>query len=251
MGNPLSAFLKKRLLAGRRNLVSLDDPYKVMARLLAGADVKVIVDAGASSGRLSRRFLRLFPGAGVYAFEPQPLYEATLKDLAARCNRFHPQFCALSDGEGTAALHITDLPGSTSLLAPNERLLELAPQGSRVCRTVDVPVVTLDGWARRLALPGVEVMKFDIQGAELKALRGGAALLNSSTLAVYTEVLFDPLYADGAGFGELDSFLRGAGFVLYDLYGPKYDRRGMLLWADALYLHEHRLGLSAVSRVGR
>jgi hypothetical protein len=36
-------------------------------------------------------------------------------------------------------------------------------------------------------------------------------------------------------FGDLDRFLRGRGFALFNLYGPKSDRHGVLLWANAIY----------------
>jgi len=79
MANPLKFIAKKSLFRGKGNLVSFDEPYGVIARLLRKTKVTGIVDAGASNGRISRRFLRLFPSATVYAFEPNPLYAETLK----------------------------------------------------------------------------------------------------------------------------------------------------------------------------
>ena len=84
-------------------------------------------------------------------------------------------------------------------------------------------------------------MKLDIQGGELAALRGAEGLLRSGTLAVYTEVLFNPLYEHGALFGEIDQFLRTCGFALFNLFKPAADERGLLLWGNALYVHVERL----------
>jgi hypothetical protein len=120
--NPVSSFLKKRCLGEGRNLVSLDEPYEVMARLLKGCEVTGIIDAGASDGRVSKRLLRKFPAAHAYAFEPNPIYADTLAKYAKAEPRFHPQFLALSDREGTANLYVTESPGCTSLLAPGNRL---------------------------------------------------------------------------------------------------------------------------------
>ena len=99
MANKFGSFLKKRLFGKNRNLVSFDEPFEVMARLLKGHKVTGIIDAGASNGRISKRLLRKFPAAQAYAFEPNPLYTETLKQSAKDDPRFHPQFLALSDGE--------------------------------------------------------------------------------------------------------------------------------------------------------
>ena len=241
MSNRLSSFIKKKLLGKNKSLISLDEPYQVMADLLKGVEVTGIIDAGASNGRISKRLLRKFPGACVYGFEPNTLYTELLQQYAKEDARFHPQFLALSDHEGTADLHITVSPGSTSLFTPGERLKKFDPHGVSVKSSKKVQVVTIDQWAKRNGDPAIQLMKFDIQGGELRALRGAVHVLQKSTLLVYTEILFNPLYKNGSIFCEIDLFLREYGFVLHDIYKPKYDSKGLLLWGNAIYLHSERL----------
>lgn len=243
MANPLSASIKKRLFGKGRNLVSFDEPFDVMPRLLRGHEVTGIIDAGASNGRISKRLLRKFPEAHAYAFEPNPFYTQMLRQYAEQDSRFHPQFLALSDSEGDAALHVTESPGSTSLLTPGRRLKELTPAGASIKDDEKVKVVTIDNWARRNGDLAIEVMKFDIQGGELNALRGAVQNLQNSTLLVYTEISFNPLYEGGAIYSEIDLFLRDYGFALYDIYKPKYNPKGLIMWANAIFINVERLGL--------
>ena len=243
MSNRLSSFIKKILFGKNKNLVSFDEPFNVMAHLLKDVQVAHIIDAGASNGRISRKLLREFPKACVYGFEPNILYTEALQKYAKENSRFHPQFLALSDHEGTADLYTTVSPGSTSLFVPGTRLKKIDPNGSNLKRTEKVEVVTIDQWAKRNGDPAIELMKFDIQGGELQALRGAVRVLQNSTLLVYTEILFNPLYNNGAIFCEIDLFLRQYGFVLYDIYKPKYDPQGLLLWGNAIYLHSERLSI--------
>jgi len=237
----LSCYLKKRLLGRQQNLVSLDEPYSVMARLLKQSVVTGILDAGASDGHISERLLGWFPQATVYAFEPNPLYAQTLQDYARREARFRPQFMALSDRTGRLPLHIMDSPGTTSLLKPVDRLKEVAPAGAAVESVREVDVVTLDEWTQRQGNPSIELMKFDIQGAELQALRGATGMLRSSVLLVYTEIWFNPVYDGSALYTEIDTLLRSHGFVLYDVFKPKYSPDGLIVWADAIFLHPGRV----------
>ncbi len=243
MSNRLSSFLKKSLFGGQRNLVSLNEPYRVMAELLKRSSVKGILDAGASNGHISERLLRWFPTATVYAFEPNPSYAQTLHEYARRDPRFRPQPMALSDQAGRLPLHIMESPGTTSLLKPADRLHCVAPSGATVSSVVDVDVVSIDEWAARNGNPSIELMKFDIQGAELKALRGAERMLRESTLLVYAEIWFNPMYEGSPLYGEIDAFLRAQGFVLYDIYKPKYDPHGLLTWADALFLNQAKVSL--------
>ncbi len=243
MTNPFSSFMKKKLLGKNQNLVSLDEPYEVMAHILKDCEVTGIIDAGASDGRISKRLLRKFPAAHVYAFEPNPLYTETLKQYAKDDSRFHPQFLALSDHEGTAELYVTESPGCTSLFAPAKRLKEISVQGASVKSLEKVELVTIDKWAERNGDTTIQLMKFDIQAGELKALRGAVRVLQSSTLLVYTEIWFNPVYKDGAIYSELDLFFREYGFALYDMFKLKYNPNGLIMWGNAIFLNVRRLGM--------
>ena len=243
MSNRFSSFIKKAFLGKNRNLVSLDEPYQVMAHLMKEVQVTGIIDAGASNGRMSRRLLRIFPGATVYGFEPNTLYAKMLQRYAKEDSRFHPQFLALSDYEGTADLHITESPGNTSLFVPGQHLKSIEPHGASVKSLEEVEVVTIDQWLERNGDPAIQLIKFDIQGGELRALQGAVRILQNSTYLVYTEILFNSLYNKGAIYSEIDLFLRKQGFILHDIFKPRYHPNGRLLWGNAIYLHSGRLGI--------
>jgi len=244
MPNRFRAFLKKCLLGKDQNLISIDEPYGVMRRLLQGRPINAIIDAGASDGHVSRRMLRHFPRAHAYAFEPNEMYRQTLLEYAAAEPRFHPQFLALGDRDGTAELQITESPGNASLCIPSGVMKDIDPAGTKIRSVEAVELVTIDSWIKRSGLASVEVMKFDIQGGELAALEGGRQTLAGQTLAVYIEVWFNQGYDGGTVFGQTDLFLRQLGYVVYDIYKPGYNRDGMIMWANALYLHAKRMGKS-------
>lgn len=185
--------------------------------------------------------MRIFPKAHVYAFEPQPLYRECLESMAQSNIQFHPYFIALSDTVGTLDLHVTKSPGSTSLFKPTTHMRSLYPEETVADKVERVDVTTIDDWAAANGNPDIQLMKFDIQGAELKALLGATRTLRASTLLIYTEILFNSLYEGGALFSELDSCLRESGFMLYNFFKPRSDSKGMLIQANAIYVHEKRL----------
>jgi len=92
MSNRIGPFIRGKLLRKNNNLVSLDDPYEVIHRLLKDRQITGIIDAGASDGRVSKKLLRKFSCANVYAFEPNPIYREALQQYAKKDSRFHPHF---------------------------------------------------------------------------------------------------------------------------------------------------------------
>lgn len=243
MSSRFSEFIKKKVVRKDQNLVSLEEPYAALRKYLASRRVTAVLDAGASSGHISERLLRMFPDAQAYGFEPNPMYKKALTGYAQRELRFHPFFCALSDRTGEVNLNVTRSAGNTSLLRPLTSLSQIDPDGAPVEQTVSIPMTTIDEWAANQGVSAIEVMKFDIQGYELNALKGAANMLKNSTLAVYTEVWFNPVYEQSPLLGDVDAFLRTTGFVLFDLFKPKYNPSGMLQWSDALFLHAGRMEL--------
>jgi FkbM family methyltransferase len=236
MPTRFSTFLKKKILKKDQNLISLNDPYQIIAQLLAGKKVSGIIDAGASNGHISSRLLQRFSDAKIYAFEPNPLYREQLSTYGKTEPRFCPQFFALSDSDGVEDLHITESPGNTSLCKPTDELKKIDPAGSPVKAVEQVKTVTIDNWAARNGDIPIELMKFDIQGGELKAMQGGRNVLTHSTLLVYTEVWYNSIYEGGALFSDIDLLLRECGFVLYDVFKPRYNLQKQLMWGNALYL---------------
>jgi FkbM family methyltransferase len=243
MSNKFSSFIKKKFIGKGRNLISLEEPYAVIKDILSGREITGIIDAGASDGRISRRLLKKFPDAKAYAFEPNPLYREKLEAFADMDSRFNPQFAALSDKEGIAKLHITASPGNTSLCQPGERLKQIDSAGSAVEKIEDVEVITIDKWCENNGNLNIELMKFDIQGHELKAFKGAERTLKNSTLLVYTEIWFNSPYKDGALYSEIDILLREYGFVLYDIYKPKYNNEGLVMWANAIFVNANKLDI--------
>jgi FkbM family methyltransferase len=214
-----------------------------MQKLLKGHNITGIMDAGASDGRVTRKFLKTFPEATAYLFEPHPIYREKLQQYAKLDERITPQFIALSDTDGELELNLNQQTGMTSIFDTNKLSAELFPKGELSKQPTTVPVKTIDSWRELNGNPPFHIMKFDLQAAELKALQGAHNTLTESTLLIYTEIFFNPLYEGGALFSQIDLLLREYGFNLYNIYKPKASADGMLLWANAIYVNSNKIKL--------
>lgn len=173
--------------------------------------------------------------------------------------RYEPIALAASTGEAT--LYLTADPESASLYPPNEEAIRRHPELWRhePRGTTTVATTTLDEWAQRTQSAPIDLLKIDVQGAELDVLRGAEAGL-TSVRALELEVEFQQLYVGQPLFGDVDAFLRERGFVLWRLRDLSHcgltpsrrDERafplgdavektrvgGRLSWANAIYVRE-------------
>ncbi|HIK48642.1 FkbM family methyltransferase [Thermosynechococcus sp. M55_K2018_012] len=198
------------------------------------------------------------PNLRIYGFDADPeACDAANAALEAQgitwFERHYP--LALGKQVGESTLYITDAVHCSSLYEPNlsytSRFQGFNP-GLNLAATVQVETTTLDAFAKTEGLESVEVLKVDVQGADLDVLQGGQHLLAASTLAIIVEVEFSEVYRRQPLFGDVDAYLRSQGFVLFDLLThdawcrlPRYlspfqsqRRAGQLLWADAIYLRD-------------
>jgi FkbM family methyltransferase len=177
----------------------------------------VALDVGCRWG-IADEWDALLPDAlRVFAFDADPEECRRLQASAPAGVTYVPH--GLSDADGTATLHVAAQPACSSLFPPAPGVNGRSPALREDMREVgqeQVPMRTMDGWATEAGVDRADVLKLDVQGAELLVLRGGAELLRTVRL-VELEVVFNPLYTGQALFGDVDAFLRGHGFELWRL----------------------------------
>jgi hypothetical protein len=88
---------------------------------------------------------------------------------------------------------------------------------------------------------GFNLLCIDIQGAELRALRGATRTLQSID-AINIEINFEEMYAGCAQVEDIDDFLAELGFDRVATLTPYHS-----FWGDALYVRRN-LALSPLVR---
>lgn len=152
----------------------------------------VVVDAGAHIGYHSLVASRLVENKGqVHAFEPDP---DTFKQLRRNVilNQYRNR-AALSHETGVATLHLA----GASNIGGNSLRRTIQSRG----RQIEVPVETLDEYAVSRRLAGIDLLKADVEGAELRVLQGGAKVVNRFRPAMIIEF---SIHYESFGYSEKD-----------------------------------------------
>ena len=122
---------------------------------------------------------------------------------------------------------ITNWGGTSSFLQP---IAEIGDKFSRiefvtVKETREIDTVPLDDFINTNGLHDIVFTKLDVEGLELEILQSAKNLLQSSLLAIRSEVVFLGSHSGHPLYGEMEAFLRDYGFMPMEFLDLNHWRR--------------------------
>lgn len=229
-----------------------ETPY--LADLLSGAPVCLHV--GASDGRHSYVMTQVAPKAQIHAFEPSAFTFEVLKT----CLAWH----RIADQVRPVHAAVADMPGELLLVTPKKTSGRMGRAYAYVAAEPPVgqvrpdledtglelqptPVITLDDYCQRQGVRRVDFIRMDIEGAELKALRGAEQIIDRDHPHVLIEI--HPIMLEtrfgGSAQAVLDIF-QSRGYRMFALNGDRLEERTTvdpdLPWKDYFFVHPQRAG---------
>jgi FkbM family methyltransferase len=223
--------LVRKLPAGRQA-----DPFRDQAALLRGREVRTVFDVGAYVGETALQYRSIFPHAQIHCFEPVPDSFQKLSDKTAGDRRITLNQGAVGAAAGSLEIHVNRSPFTSSTLRPaKETATYIDPSHFEQTVTHQAKVVTVDDYCAEHGIDEIDVLKLDIQGAELAALNGASRMLSRAAIQlVYTEMLVAPMYDQQSRLGEVLNLYEGYGYWLYGLYNLAYGADTRLYQMDAI-----------------
>lgn len=206
--------------------------------VLSKIDFATILDVGANAGQFSMAVHSAHPNIEIHAFEPVPDVFAALQRNFGSSSNLHAHNIALSDSNTLADFEVNEFSPSSSLLALDKTHQQMYP-GARKTRLIKVNVQTLDHWAEGRELKRPLLLKLDVQGNELKTLRGALGVLRDIDYAL-TEINIGSMYKGQASFGEIHQLLYEFGLEFIDFF-PEIRDRGTLRCVSGDALFERRI----------
>jgi len=191
--------------------------------------ISQIVIVGAHEADEVERLHRVYPRTQFLCFEPNPQTHQSLVKKFARLPYVTVSALALSDVPGKASFYEMNMPGTGSLLEPDcENWRTFNQRQSAEATPLEVTVSTLDQEAK--ALPAIDLLWMDIQGAEGRALAGAKETLRR-TKAVFLEVaLVRSPYREASLFPEIAALLEAADFTCAGLGVDAWNGAGNALF---------------------
>jgi FkbM family methyltransferase len=179
-----------------------------------------VFDVGAHIGMFTLGAAKRIGDGRVYAFEPAPqTYDILRRHVAYNGweDRVEAVQAVVSDTEGTMPFYVYGLSMAASLGRDN---VALSPeQFEQPIQEIQVASVTLDAFC---AERGVEpdLVKIDVEGAELRVLRGAERVLREVRPVILCEIHPHLMENLGDSEAELRAFLNRLGYALTPLSEP-------------------------------
>jgi FkbM family methyltransferase len=145
-------------------------------------DDAVILDVGANIGWYSMLFSKRFPLSKIYSFEPiQDTYKYLVTNITLNhASNVFPFNIGLSEKEGSSTYFY--FPGG-SVLASEKNLIQCSKAQETVCK-VDV----LDKFITTQKIDRIDLIKCDVEGAELFVIKGGTSSINKFLPIIFIEL---------------------------------------------------------------
>ena len=169
----------------------------------------VIYDIGANTGSWTILAKSVFPKSIVHAFEPYEPHIIQFRNAVGSLSDVNLHSVALGAENRSATLHVTSLSDASSLLSPTKgnsaELIEVGQISAREYR--------LDDFAAEHNLPWPDLLKLDVQGYEVEALKGARKCLKHAH-AIISEVSFHAFYQGQCLFHDVVATCAHNGFEL-------------------------------------
>jgi len=176
---------------------------------------------------------QVFPHSKILMVEAQPEKEPVLK---AACRSFHGSVEYVitllgSDNREAAPFYQMQTPfGSTGSSLFEE-------QTSFERHVITLPMRQLDALLAERTRQRFQLVKLDVQGAELAVLSGALETLKT-TEVVLLEVSFLEYNKAAPQFAEVIAFMKANGFVVFDILDCFRARQGVLFQGDLAFVRE-------------
>lgn len=211
-----------------------EDAFEKQQEIL-GKEASIIFDIGANRGDTVLEYRQKFPGSIIYAFEPFPDSYNIMADKIKSLPNINLIQKAAADKTGKSTLYVNNLVDTNSLLPSNVSGLSsdklVANKG-----TIEVDICTVDQFCKENAVSQIDILKLDIQGGELAALKGCEEMLAGKKIKlIYTEAYFVQQYVGQPTFYDIAGYLYQHDYRLQDIYNPYYGK-GSIAWCDAIFL---------------
>jgi len=200
---------------------------------LCDLQCRTVVDIGANRGQFTLVASHYYQDAVIFSFEPLQRAAEIFRRVFTSDTSVKLHQVAIGPEAGSATLHVSKHDDSSSLLPITALQNQIFPS-TQESGTETIKVGRLEDYISAERIQSPALLKLDVQGFELSALKGCETLLQHFS-HVYVECSFMELYQGQALADEVIAWLRERGFALSGVHNMAYDRSGKAVQADFLF----------------
>lgn len=204
-----------------------------------------VLDVGANKGQFSLLCRSLYPSAEIIAFEPLEEPAVKFDRVFAGDARTRLIRSAVGPTAESRKMFVSRRQDSSSLLPITQHQVAVFP-GTELDSVCEVATAPLDDLVAPDLLSRPVLLKLDIQGYELEALRSAERILDVTEF-VYLEMSFLELYGGQCLADDVIRYLQGKNFVLSAVSNAISRNDVGVVQMDVLFVKGRHFGLDEAS----
>ena len=196
---------------------------KYLKKKLINLQDLIVFDIGANLGSFSKNVLKTFPSANVelHLFEPNNSLVIKLKNTfnQSKVNGF-----AISDKNEQTKLYISNISSQSSLIRNNSFV-------GKDVEEQNIESIRLDSYIMNENIENINLLKIDIEGYELNALKSLGIYLENKIIDI---IKIEISFKNKNNFGLINSLLNKNNYFLDGFTNVKY-LEGEIFFVDAYF----------------
>lgn len=218
------AGLINRIRFGNTNSLYESDLVDSIYTRLKNIENPIFLDIGANIGLISLAILKKVPNVKIFSFEPGYIayksFDTTIfaNKLLDNVKLFN---LALSDKIGSSSFFYhedSDTSGDGFINTGRSKSL---------AKKIVIKTDTLDNWFENQNIDKLDLIKIDVEGAELLVLKGGEISLKKYKPIIFLEISKENLKVYPYTEKEIISYLESINYSLYDLKNMKCSEKNI------------------------
>ena len=237
--NPIRRILPTRVKTFAKTLLGLPlskihEDWAILSQIGPVDQPHTVLDLGARNGWFLISWQDWCPNAKIHAFEPdQTAFEMLDNAYSGNDSVIISPF-GVGESESTETFYF--MPGSkvsSSFLEHDAHTWDQLKFETGEIEQRQLEITTLDNYTDKHSLDSIYLIKIDIQGYELRALKGAITTL-TNTRYVLVESGIRPLYKNASTFTEVHDFMVDQGFHLMN-FRAWHQGNNVLMETDMLF----------------
>lgn len=202
-----------------------------------GFNPNTVIDIGANVGDWSLMAASVFPDCNFLMIEANEEHSSQLSRVADHltnsARKAVSEMCLLGDMTGKeVTFYTSNAPSSTGHSIYRENTPSYNDEN---VRTLSMQMVTLDDLADQHGVERIDLIKIDVQGAELDILRGSTKILDQHAPLILLEIQFLNYNEGAPKYAEVIGYMDSIGYEPVDLFEIHYLKNGYLSENDILF----------------
>lgn len=195
--------------------------------------INTIVDIGSHNGQFALISKFIYKKAKIFSFDPLKSSKKKYQLLLKKKDGYHFYHCAIGPKNIFSKINITRSSDSSSMLDLTDKLTSIYKHAEKI-NEEKIKIRRLKNFLKKKDIKQPALLKLDVQGYEIEALKGCEDLLSCFNF-IYIECSFVELYKGQPLYSEIKRWLESKNFTYVKKFNSLFEKNKKIIQADFFF----------------